>query len=87
MIIPSGDATYARAAALLQSEMAAAGFKANLQQIPGADFLTDIYIKKQGDALLTEQLTNGADLANAYEAMFEPSGFPANGLGSVNPSS
>ena len=84
LIIPSGDATYARAAALLQSEMAAAGFKANLQQIPGADFLTDIYIKKQGDALLTEQLTNGADLANAYEAMFEPSGFPANGLGSVN---
>ncbi len=84
LIIPSGDATYARAAALLQSEMAAAGFKAKLQQIPGADFLTDIYIKKQGDALLTEQLTNGADLANAYEAMFEPSGFPANGLGSVN---
>ncbi len=84
LIIPSGDATFARAAALLQSEMAAAGFKANLQQIPGSDFLTDIYIKKQGDALLTEQLTNGADLANAYEAMFEPSGFPANGLGSVN---
>ena len=84
LIIPSGDATYARAAALLQSEMAAAGFTANLQQIPGSDFLTDIYIKKQGDALLTEQLTNGADLSNAYEAMFEPSGFPANGLGSVN---
>ena len=57
LIIPSGDATYARAAALLQSEMAAAGFTANLQQIPGADFLTDVYIKKQGDALLSEQLT------------------------------
>ena len=84
LIIPSGDATYARAAALLQSEMASAGFTANLQQIPGADFLTDVYIKKQGDALLSEQLTNGADLSNAYEAMFEPSGFPANGLGSVN---
>ena len=64
--------------------MASAGFTANLQQIPGADFLTDVYIKKQGDALLSEQLTNGADLANTYEAMFEPSGFPANGLGSVN---
>ena len=84
LIIPSGDATYARAAALLQSEMASAGFTANLQQIPGADFLTDVYIKKQGDALLSEQLSNGADLSNAYEAMFEPSGFPANGLGSVN---
>jgi peptide/nickel transport system substrate-binding protein len=84
LIIPSGDATYARAAALLQSEMASAGFTANLQQIPGADFLTDVYIKKQGDALLSEQLSNGADLSNAFEAMFEPSGFPANGLGSVN---
>jgi len=85
LIIPAGDSTFARAAALLQAEMASAGFTANLQQIPGADFLTDVYIKKQGDALLTEQLTNGADLANAYEAMFEPSGFPANGLGTVNP--
>jgi peptide/nickel transport system substrate-binding protein len=84
LIIPSGDATFARAAALLQSEMASAGFTANLQQIPGADFLTDVYIKKQGDALLSEQLTNGADLSNAYEALFEPSGFPANALGSVN---
>ena len=84
LIIPSGDATYARAAALLQSEMASSGFTANLQQIPGADFLTDVYIKKQGDALLSEQLSNGADISNAYEAMFESSGFPANGLGSVN---
>ena len=57
LIIPAGDATYARAAALLQQELAAAGFNANLQQIPGADFLTDVYIKKQGDAVLSEQLT------------------------------
>ena len=35
LIIPSGDATYARAAALLQQELASAGFTANLQQIPG----------------------------------------------------
>jgi peptide/nickel transport system substrate-binding protein len=85
MIIPSGDATYARAAALLQSELANAGFTANLQQIPGADFLTDVYIKKQGDAVLTEQLTNGPDLSNSFEAIFESSGFVANALGSVNP--
>jgi peptide/nickel transport system substrate-binding protein len=85
MIIPSGDATYARAAALLQSELANAGFTATLQQIPGADFLTDVYIKKQGDAVLTEQLSNGPDLANAFEALFESSGFVANALGSVNP--
>ena len=57
LIIPSGDATYARAAALLQQELATSGFTANLQQIPGADFLTDVYIKKQGDALLSEELT------------------------------
>ena len=85
LIIPSGDATYARAAALLQYELASAGFTANLQQIPGADFLTDVYIKKQGDAVLSEQLSNGPDLANNFEALFESSGFLANELGSVNP--
>ena len=84
LIIPSGDATFARAAALLQQELAAAGFTANLQQIPGADFLTDVYIKKQGDAVLSEELSNGPDLTNSFEALFEPSGFPANALGSVN---
>jgi peptide/nickel transport system substrate-binding protein len=85
MIIPAGDATYARAAALIQSELAASGFTANLQQIPGSDFLTDVYIKKQGDAVLSEELSNGADITNSFEALFEPSGFPANALGSVNP--
>ncbi len=85
LIIPSGDATYARAAALLQQELASSGFTANLQQIPGADFLTDVYIKKQGDAVLTEELSNGPDLTNTFEALFESSGFVANALGSVNP--
>jgi peptide/nickel transport system substrate-binding protein len=84
LIIPSGDATYARAAALLQAELANAGFDATLQQIPGSDFLTDVYIKKQGDAVLSEQLSNGPDLSNSFEALFEPSGFPANAFGSVN---
>ncbi len=84
LMIPSGDATYARAAALLQSELAASGFTANLQQIPGADILTDVYIKKEGDALLSEELSNGPDLTNTFEALFEPSGFPATELGSIN---
>jgi ABC-type transport system substrate-binding protein len=84
MFIPSGDATYARAAALLQQELAGAGFTVNLQQIPGADILTDVYVKKEGDALLSEALSNGPDLSNTFEALFEPSGFPANALGSVN---
>ena len=85
LIIPAGDSTYARAAALLQAQLASAGFTANLQQIPGSDFLTDVYIKKQGDAVLTEQLSNGPDLTNSFEALFESSGFVANALGSVNP--
>jgi peptide/nickel transport system substrate-binding protein len=85
LIIPSGDATFSRAAALLQQELAASGFTANLQQIPGADFLTDVYIKKQGDAVMSEELTNGPDISNSFEALFEPSGFPANALGSINP--
>jgi len=84
LIIPSGDATFARAAALMQQELASSGFSANLQQIPGADILTDVYIKKQGDALLSEELSNGADITNTFEALYEPSGFPANALGSVN---
>ena len=85
LVIPSGDATYARAAALLQQELANSGFTANLQQIPGADFLEDVYIKKQGDAVLSEELSNGPDLTNTFEALFESSGFVANQLGSVNP--
>jgi peptide/nickel transport system substrate-binding protein len=85
LIIPAGDATYSRAAALLQSELASAGFTANLQQIPGSDFETDVYVKKEGDAVLSEQLSNGPDLTNSYEALFESSGFPANAFGSVNP--
>ncbi len=84
LIIPSGDATFARAAALMQQELATSGFSATLQQIPGADILTDVYIKKQGDALLSEELSNGADITNSFEALYEPSGFPANALGSVN---
>ncbi len=40
LIIPSGDATYLRAAALVQQELATSGFTANIQQIPGSDFLT-----------------------------------------------
>ena len=85
LVIPAGDATFQRASALLQQELSVAGFKATIQQIPGADFLTDVYIKGQGDAVLSELLTNGPDLSNSFEALFEPSGFPAQHLGSVNP--
>ncbi len=84
LVIPAGDATFQRASALLQQELLVSGFKANIEQIPGADFLTDVYFKGQGDALLSELLTNGPDLSNSFEALFEPSGFPAQHLGSIN---
>lgn len=85
LYIPAGDATFQRAASLLQNELAAAGFKATINQVAGADILTDIYIKGEGDALLSELLTNGADMTNNFESLFEPSGFPAQSFGSVNP--
>jgi peptide/nickel transport system substrate-binding protein len=79
--VPSNDTTFQRLATIVQSEMAAAGFKANIQLIPGSDLLVDVYIKKEGDALLSEDLTNGPDISNTFEAVFEPSGFPAQYLG------
>ena len=33
--VPAGDTTFQRLATVIQSEMAAAGFKANIQLIPG----------------------------------------------------
>jgi hypothetical protein len=34
--------------------------------------------------VLSEELSNGPDLTNSFEALFEPTGFPANAFGSVN---
>ncbi|MGA2305254.1 MAG: ABC transporter substrate-binding protein [Acidimicrobiales bacterium] len=81
MDVPSGDTTEQRLATILQSEMAAAGFNASITLIPGADVLEDVYIKKEGNALLSEDLTNGPDISNTFEAEFEPTGFPAKYLG------
>jgi peptide/nickel transport system substrate-binding protein len=84
-IVPGGDAEFDRAATILQSSMAAAGFRANIQLIPPADLLTNVYINGEGDALLSDDLTNGPDISNNFEAEYEPTGFPATRLGSVNP--
>jgi peptide/nickel transport system substrate-binding protein len=81
LMVPSGNTTFQRLATIIQSEMDAAGFKVTLQLIPGSDLLTDVYIKKEGDALLSEDLTNGPDISNTFESEFEPSGFPAQYLG------
>lgn len=82
--VPSGDATFQRAATIMQSEIDGAGFRMNLQFVPGADILTDVYIDKDGAALLSDELSNGPDLSNNFESEYEPGGFGAEELGTVN---
>jgi len=81
LFVPSGDTTFQRLGTIIQSEMAAAGFHATIQLIPGSDLLEDVYIKKEGNAILSEDLTNGPDISNTFEAEYEPTGFPAKNLG------
>jgi peptide/nickel transport system substrate-binding protein len=84
LYVPSGDTTFQRLATVLQSEMAAGGFNVNLQLIPGSDILTDVYIKKEGNALLSAELTNGPDISNSFESEYEPTGFGAQFLGTLD---
>ena len=84
LIVPSGDTTFQRLATVVQSEMDAAGFKVSLQLIPGSDLLTDVYLNKQGDALMSALLTNGPDISNSFESEYEPSGFVAQQLGTLD---
>ncbi len=84
LIVPSGDTTLQRLATVMQSQMNAAGFKVSLQLIPGSDLLTDVYLNKEGDALLSALLTNGPDISNNFESEYEPSGFGAQNLGTVD---
>jgi peptide/nickel transport system substrate-binding protein len=81
MFVPSSDTTFQRLATIIQSEMDAAGFHSSIQLIPGSDLLEDVYIKKEGNAILSEDLTNGPDISNTFESEYEPSGFPAQNLG------
>jgi peptide/nickel transport system substrate-binding protein len=84
LMVPSGDTTFQRLATIVQSEMNAAGFKVSVQLIPGSDLLQDVYINKQGDALLSAALTNGPDISNTFESIFEPGGFQAQFLGTLD---
>ena len=84
LIVPSGDTTLQRLATVMQSQMDAAGFNVSLQLIPGSDVLTDVYLNKEGDALLSAELTNGPDISNNFESEYEPSGFGAQQLGTVD---
>jgi len=84
MVIPAGDATFSRAAQILVSEMAPAGFNVSIKQIPGSDFLTEVYEHHVGDAVLTENGTAGPDLANVFAGEYTKGGFVAIEFGSIN---
>lgn len=83
--VPSGDASLGQASQIIQQQAAAAGFNVTLQQVDPADLLTDVYLKGQGDAVLTEQLSNGPDIANNFEDEFLPIGFLTQKFGTANP--
>ena len=65
--------------------MAAAGFKVTIQQVNGADLFTEVYEHGVGDAVLTEELTNGPDLANNFESEYTGVGFAGKQLGDDQP--
>jgi peptide/nickel transport system substrate-binding protein len=82
--VPSGDPSFAQASQIIQQQAKTAGFHVTLQQVDPADLLVDVYIKGEGDAVLTEQLSNGPDLANNYENEFLPIGFLTQHYGTAN---
>ena len=84
LVVPSGDPGFGQASQLLQQEAKGAGFNINLQVVTPSDLLTDVYIKGEGDAILTEQLSNGPDLANNFENEFLPIGFLTQHYGTAN---
>lgn len=84
LVLPSGDPGLGQAAQLIQQEAKAAGFNITLQTVTPSDLLTDVYIKGAGDAILTEQLSNGPDLANNFENEFLPIGFLTQHFGTAN---
>jgi peptide/nickel transport system substrate-binding protein len=84
LVVPSGDPGLGQAGQLLQQEAKSAGFNITLQTVTPSDLLTDVYIKGQGDAILSEQLSNGPDLANNFENEFLPIGFLTQHFGTAN---
>ncbi len=85
LVVPSGSATFSRTSQIIQSEMAAAGFHPTIQQVSGAGLITEVYIHGVGDAVLSEQLTNGPDWANNFESEYTGVGFAGQHLGTTNP--
>jgi peptide/nickel transport system substrate-binding protein len=85
LTVPSDDPSFAEASQIIQQQAKPAGFTVTLQQVDPADLLTDVYIKGEGNAVLTEQLSNGPDLANNFENEFLPIGFLTQHYGTANP--
>ncbi len=85
LVVPSGDPSFAQASQLIQQQAISAGFTIKLQEVDPAALLTDVYIKGEGDAILTDQLSNGPDLANNFENEFLPIGFLTQHFGTANP--
>jgi len=85
LTVPSGDPSFAEASQIIQQQAKAAGFTITLQQVDPADLLVDVYIKGEGNAVLSEQLSNGPDLANNFENEFLPIGFLTQHYGTANP--
>ena len=84
VVIPSGSATFSRTAQIMQAEMAPAGFHMTIQQVNGADLITEVYLHGLGDAVLSEELTNGPDWANNFESEYTGVGFEGQHLGTTN---
>ena len=84
LVIPGSSATFSRTAQIMQAEMAPAGFHMTIQQVNGADLFTEVYLHGVGDAVLSEELTNGPDLANNFEAEYTGVGFAGRQLGTTN---
>jgi ABC-type transport system substrate-binding protein len=84
LVIPGGSATFSRTAQIIQAEMAASGFHVTIQQVNGADLFTEVYLHGVGDAVLSEELTNGPDLANNFESEYTGVGFAGRELGDTN---
>ena len=85
LVVPSGDPSLAQASQLIQQQAKPAGFNVSIQEVTPSDLLTNVYIKGEGDAVLTEQLSNGPDLANNFENEFLPIGFLTQHFGTANP--
>jgi peptide/nickel transport system substrate-binding protein len=85
LVVIGGIPTFERMAPLIQNEMAKAGFKANLTRVTPSAILTQVYLQKKGDAIVSVNLTNGPALWNNFGGNYTSAGFVAHAMGSVRP--